>query len=121
MLNTAKTLKSFFSGFGIPAYTVNNVPEDTPLPYITYPLVEPEWDRQASFYVQVWWSKRGLSALLETAGEIISQIGQGALFRQENGIIAIYPETPLMQILTDDDTDRAYINLMIRAYHLPGE
>lgn len=121
MLNTAKTLKTFFGGFGIPAYTVNNVPENTPLPYITYPLVEPEWDRQASFYCQVWWSKRGLSALLETAGEIISAIGQGVVIPQNGGYIAIYPETPLMQILTDEDTDRAYINLMIRAYHMPGD
>ena len=121
MLNTAKTLKTFFSGFGLPAYIENNVPEETPLPYITYPLVEPEWDRQASFFVQVWWQKRDLTALLGTAGEIVKQIGPGAVIRQNDGFIAIYPETPLIQIMTDEDTDRAYINLMIRAYHLPGD
>ena len=121
MLNTAKTLKTFFSGFGLPAYIENNVPEETPLPYITYPLVEPEWDRQASFYCQVWWPKRDLTALLETAGEIVSEIGESRIIPQNGGYIAIYPETPLIQILTDEDTDRAYINMMIRAYHLPGD
>lgn len=120
MINTARTLKTFFSSFSIPAYTVNNVPEGQQLPYITYPLYEPEWDEQGNYYVQVWWRKHDLTRLLQTADAIISAIGDGKKFEQQGGYIVLYPSTPLIQILTDEDTDRAYINLIIRAYHMPG-
>lgn len=121
MINTAKTLKTFFSGFDLPAYTVNNVPEETQLPYITYPLTEPEWEEQATFYCQVWYPKRKLNDLLVKADQIVAAIAHGAVFQQNGGYLAIYPSTPLIQTLTDEDSERAYINLIIRAYHQPGD
>ena len=42
MYQTAKALKEFFSGFDLPAYSTDSVPEDVELPYITYSLAEPE-------------------------------------------------------------------------------
>ena len=51
MKQTAKTLKEFVGGFGIPAYATNSVPDDVDLPYLTYPIVEPEWSKKASFYI----------------------------------------------------------------------
>ena len=120
MLNTAKTLKTFFSSFDLPAYTVNNVPENTQLPYITYQLVEPEWDQQANLYCQVWWRKNDLAAMLGKADAILAAIGTMKKFKQDGGYVVLYPATPLIQTLTDEDTDRAYINLIIRTYHMPG-
>ena len=35
MYNTAAALKTFFSGFDLPAYQEGTVPEDVQLPYIT--------------------------------------------------------------------------------------
>ena len=121
MLNTAKTLKTFFSAFSIPAYAESSVPESTQLPYITYQLIEPEWDEQASFFCQVWYRKNQLSALLTKADQIVAAIGTGKLFEQESGYLAIYPSTPLLQTLTDDDSQRVIINLSINAYHMPGQ
>jgi len=121
MLNTAATLKSFFSGFGIPAYTLDSVPEEVELPYITYPLTEPEWDEQASFYCQVWYPKRKLEQLLTKADQIVAAIGTMKQFEQEGGYLVIYPSTPLIQILSDDETQSAYIMLLMNAYHLPGD
>lgn len=121
MLNTAATLKTFFGGFGLPAYTLNSVPENVALPYITYPLVEPEWDSQASFYCQIWYRKNRLQDLLTKADQITAAIGTGVKFEQTGGYLVIYPATPLIQILTDDTTQSAYINLAINAYHMPGD
>jgi hypothetical protein len=120
MYSTAKALKTFFSGFDLPAYAVNSVPESVSLPYITYPLTEPEWDEQATFYCQVWYPKKHLTALLSKADQIVAAIGMGAKFDLGEGYLVLYPSTPLIQILTDDDTQRAYINLIIKAYHTPG-
>lgn len=121
MKKTAKTLKTFFSGFQIPAYTLQSVPDDVKLPYITYPLTEPEWNEQASFYCQVWYPKKKLEQLLAKADEIVSAIGTMKQFEQEGGYVVLYPSTPLVQILNDDYTQSAYINLIINAYHMPGD
>lgn len=120
MLNTAQTLKTFFSSFSIPAYTLESVPENTALPYITFPLIEPEWNEQSSFYCQVWFPKNKLGKLIEKADQIAAAIGTGKEFVQPGGYVVIYPSTPLIQILTDEHTQSAYINLSINAYHMPG-
>lgn len=121
MLRTAETLKAFFGGFGIPAYKENSVPDDIKLPYITFPLIEPEWDESASYYCQVWYKRKQVEALLMKADEIVGAIGEGIVFDQDGGYVALYPSSPLIQTLTDEDTDRAYLNLIIRAYHMPGD
>lgn len=120
MINTAKTLKTFFGGFDLPAYTLESVPDEVELPYITYPLTEPEWNEQASFYCQVWYPKKKLENLLTKADQIVAAIGTGKIFEQQGGYVVIYPSTPLIQILTDEYSQSAYINLSINAYHLPG-
>ena len=121
MINTAKTLKTFFGGFSIPAYAQESVPENTQLPYITYPLVEPEWDEQATFYCQVWYRKNRLADLLAKADQVVKAIGTGVILEQNGGYVVIYPSTPLIQMITDDDSQRVYINLSINAYHMPGD
>lgn len=123
MLNTADTLKTFFSSFDLPAYTLDSVPDDVTLPYITFPLTEPEWNEQASFYCQVWYPKKRLATLLTKADQIVAAIGEMKEFEFANGkgYLVLYPSTPLIQILSDDYSQSAYIMLSINAYHLPGD
>jgi hypothetical protein len=118
---TAEALKTFFGGFSIPAYTLDSVPEDVDLPYITFPLIEPEWSEQANFYCQVWYRKQNLGALLAKADQVVAAIGTGKVIPITGGYLAIYPSTPLMQTMTDDYSQSVYINLAINAYHMPGE
>lgn len=123
MISTAKALYEFFSGFGIPAYPENTVPDDAVLPYLSYSLAEPEWDQVQSFYVKVYYRNR--SSYLESltkADEIVREIGTGIVLPCEpHGYIAIHPQTPLIQQLPPEEEVRgAYINLSIHAYHMPG-
>ena len=120
MLNTAAKLKLFFSGFGLPAYTLESVPDEVDLPYITYPLTEPEWNQQGTFYCQVWYPKDRLQDLLTKADQITAAIGTGVKIKMTEGYLVIYPATPLIQIMTDEHTQSAYINLLINAYKMPG-
>ena len=121
MLNTAATLKTFFGGFDLPAYTLTSVPENVNLPYITYPLIEPEWDEQTNIYCQVWYPKQRLADLLTKADQIVAAIGTMKKFDLEHGYIVLYPETPLIQIFSDEYSQSAYISLAINAYHMPGD
>lgn len=121
MLKTAEALKTFFSGFGLPAYAADSVPEDVALPYITYSLSVPEWHQKASAYAQVWDRTRSNAGIIATADQITAAIGDGGKrIPFKGGYLVIWLESPLVQIMVDGDYRSAYINLSINAYNLPG-
>jgi len=120
MYQTAKALKEYFSGFDLPAYSTDSVPDDVELPYITYSLAEPEWNQKATMYAQVWDRSRSNVLILQTADQITADIGEGKIIPIEDGYLVIWPESPLVQLMTDGDYRSAYINLSINAYHTPG-
>ena len=121
MLNVSETLKSFFASFDLPAYTLSSVPDEVDLPYITFPLLEPEWNQQSSFYCQIWYPKNRLEQLLTKADEVAKAIAHGKRFNLPEGYLVLYPASPLIQTITDEHTQSVYMNLLINAYHMPGE
>lgn len=119
MINTAKALYGFYSGFGLPAYTTMNVPDEAELPYITYSLPETEPLRSSTHYCQVWGRTREHSALLAKADEILQAIGEGVRLECGGGYVVIRPNSPRAQVLRDEDPDYqyVYISLQINCYH----
>ena len=120
MRATAKALKQFVGGFSLPAYATETIPENVPLPYLTYPLTEPEWNRKATFYIQGWYRATDYTEMLEKADQIIREIGQGITICTSEGYVVIYPDTPLVQTMVDGDIRSFYINLTLNAYQMPG-
>ena len=120
MKATAKALKTFVGSFGLPAYTSQSVPKDVQAPYLTYPLVEPEWTEKATFYIQGWYRSTSNTALVEKADQIIREIGTGITINTDSGYLVIYPESPLVQMMNDGDYRSFYINLAINVYQMPG-
>lgn len=125
MINTARALNEFWSGFGLWAFTVNTVPDDGPdghplkPPYITYNLPETESLEPATHYAQVWYRDTSNAELLEKVDQIKEAIGTGIRLECDGGYVVLRPSTPYVQIETGDDpTIRyAYINLQINCYH----
>ena len=121
MKTLAKALHDFVSGFGLPCYTLDTVPEDVQAPYLVYPLNEPEWSQKSSFYIQGWYRTKSNTELSEKADAILKAIGTGIRIQMDSGgYLVIYPETPLVQLLTDGDFRSFYINLSINSYQMPG-
>lgn len=120
MYQAAAALKTFFSGFDLPAYAENTVPEDVTLPYITYSQNVPEWNQKASGYAQVWDRTDSNTGIIQKADQITAAIGTGKIIPLTGGYLVIWPETPLIQIMTDGDFRSAYINFSINAYNMPG-
>ena len=120
MYQAAAALKTFFSGFGLPAFTEDTVPEEAQLPYITYSASVPEWNQKATMYAQVWNRTRSNTGIIEKADQITAAIGEGLRIPLDGGYLVIWPESPLVQILVDGDFRSAYINLSINAYNMPG-
>jgi len=122
MMETFSALKSFFSGFDLPAYEKDSIPDEVYLPYITYPLYEPRWDSQCNSYCQVNYPKRMLEELTAKADEIINAIGCGLKIEMPGGYLYIQLADQMQQaqIMSDDESQSAYISLVINAYHMPG-
>lgn len=121
MYKAAAALKTFFSGFGLPAYQEGTVPDDVSLPYITFSLNAPEWNQKASLYAQVWDRTTSNMRLIQLADRITAEIGQEKRIPLDDaGYLVIWPETPLIQIMADGDYRSAYISLSMNAYHMPG-
>ena len=117
MNEISKALAAFYSGFTIPAYTEDSVPDDVELPYITYTVPQSEVFSGATHQVRVWYEGTGYAAVSAKADEIISAIGQGVKLKAGSGFVCIYPGTPLAQMQPADDTTRiVYINLELRSY-----
>lgn len=120
MINTARALYEFWSGFGLPAFTTGTVPTDQTLPYITYSMVETEPLESGSMYAQVWYRSTSNADLLATVDEIKAAIGNGVLIDCDGGKVSIRPASPYVQLMTDAVPEQryAYINLQINCYHL---
>lgn len=105
MTNTARSLYQFFSGFGIPAYSKDNVPDAAELPFITYEVVEPEPLAKCLFHAWVWYRDTSMTAVLAKADQIKAAIGTGLTIPTPGGFIALFRDrdTPFAQEQPDPD------------------
>ena len=120
MKSQASKLKLFFSGFGLPAYARQSIPDEVAIPYITYDLIEPRWDQQGNMSCQVYYPKNQLEELLTKADEIKAAIVNGKRIDMPGGYVVIYNAETQDQYIADEYTQSAYISLLINAYHMPG-
>lgn len=116
----AAQLKLFFSGFSLPAYARQSIPDTVTLPYIAYDLIEPRWDQQANMSCQVYYPKDQLEELLTKADEIKAAIGHGLQITLSEGYIMLYLASLQDQQVSDEMTDSMIISLLINSYHQPG-
>lgn len=121
MTKAAEALYAWFTQFDLPVYLADDVPDEAELPYITVSLQEPEWNMKATLAVQVWYYTKSNVQVMSKADEIVGSIGQGLRIPFDGGMVILWPETPLAQLIVEDNVRRAYINLSINSYHLPGE
>jgi hypothetical protein len=117
--NTAKALYTFWNSFGIPAYLEEHIPDDAQLPYITYTMVDPDWQENASIQGRVWYRSDNFTTLNAKVDEISNRIGDGHSIRTNNGVVVLYKDINFAQIqpFPEDTLMRvAYINLIINSY-----
>lgn len=118
MIETAKALYTFLSGFGIPAYGTNTVPDEAELPYLTYPLTEPYWNVPTSFYITVYYRNKDSNfASLAKADEIVKAVGEVAVIACKGGYIVLRPDTlPIQELPPEGDVRGAYISFQLNAF-----
>ena len=118
MTSVIRALYSFFSGFGVPAYPADSVPDGAELPYITVQLMDPGWEQTTGFTANVWDRSGGFERAAGIVDAIQSAIGPGACVPAEDGAVWIYKDTPFAQHMPyagDPNYRRIYLRLKMQA------
>lgn len=118
MTNTARALYEFFSGFGIPAFVEYTVPDDVKPPYITYQLVSPQWQDNATIYARVWYRSQSFAAISAKVDEISTAIGNGISIDTDDGAVWLFKGNNFAQNMPmegDDTLKCMYLNIIIHA------
>lgn len=117
IVDVASALYTFFSSFGIPAYTTNNVEENAVLPYLTYDLAVGKPLSSTPIGARLWWEGTLPRALLEKSDEIQKRIGTGIQLQCGNGYIWLYQGEPFAQPVEDEDDRLSTLYLNITAQY----
>ena len=107
---------AFWAGFGWKTYDENTVPDDAPLPRITYNFAFAEFGDPVALSVSVWDRSTSWSSVTQKASEIYSRIGLGGrIIPYDGGYIWIKRGQPFFQRMADenDSIRRIYIVLEV--------
>lgn len=128
MTEVAKALYGFYSGFSLPAYEENSVPDDpndprTLPPYITYTVPQSDVFDGATHQARIWYPKdKGAPSNVKAnakADEILAAIGRGGKkLKAGDGYVYIYRGggTVAQHQPSDDTTSIVYLNLELRCH-----
>ena len=116
MKETAKGLYQFWTGFGIPAYPENAVPDDAALPYITYELIEPNWRDSSPYYARIWYRDPSYVGITTKCDEVADAIGEGKRLVIEDGYVYLFKDQTFIQFQPVEATDElvkvAYLQMI---------
>lgn len=119
MTRSGKALYSFLSGFSIPAYDAQDVPNEATLPYITYRNVEPRWDQPTSLTATVWYPGTSYSEIFAKVDEIKQALGEGLRVPVDSGgCLWLFQDTPFAQVQNSNSDNVRAVYLMIGIHAL---
>lgn len=116
--DVGKALYQFWSGFSIPAYPEQLVPDDAVLPYITYDVKAPYWRGASPYNARVWYKGTSMIPILSKVSEIDEEIGDGIRIAYGNGCLFLFKEDLFFQMQpSDDETIKiAYLSMSIQNF-----
>lgn len=113
-MDKEQALYSFWAGFGIPAYDENRVPEDAPLPRITYETVVDNFGNEVALTATIWYNSMSWAEITQKSKEIADKITMGGLIiKTDDGALWLKRGTPFAQREqgTSDSIRRIIINI----------
>lgn len=113
-MNKAQAIHDFWSGFGLPAYDENAVPDNAAMPYITYSVATDSLEYIVLLTGSLWYRDTSWEDISIKAMEISIALKDGIVIPlDERGYVYLYRGTPFAQRMgdTDDMVKRIYINV----------
>ena len=114
-MDKAQALHNFWSGFGLPAYDENTVPEDAAMPRITYSVSTDSIDNRLLLSGSLWYHSTSWEDISKKAEEIAQALVtmNPPAIEIDNGRLYLCKGSPFAQRMEDPDDSirRIYINL----------
>ena len=103
-MDKAQALQTFWSGFGLPAYAENTVPDTATLPYITYEVSTDSLDFSMNLNASLWYRSMRWDAISQKAEEIAQYIStmQPPTIELDSGRMYITKGSPFAQRMGDE-------------------
>lgn len=113
MKEIAKALNEFWSQFGVDAYAEGQVPDDAALPYISFPIIQPNWRSQMVYQPQIWDRDTSFDTITGLVDEISNAIGEGLKLTLDNGkgYVYLFRENNFAQF-TPTDTNDEFVHVV---------
>lgn len=108
-MDKEQALNSFWNSFGVKAYDVNTVPDNAPLPRITYEVAEADFGTQVIVSSSIWDRSVSWKSVTDITHTISERIGfGGCTIPYDGGMIWIKKAAPFSRRLSEpnDDTIR---------------
>ena len=101
-MNVAQVLQAFWSGFDIPAYDENTVPDNAELPYITYDSGDDFFGSTLARNASIWYRSASWAEITAKEEQISEFIGRGGrMLAVDNGCIWLKRGTPWAQRMAE--------------------
>ena len=97
-----EAIYSFYSGFSLPAYDENTVPEGSALPYITYSVSTDSIGNIVILSASLWYRSTSWVTIQDKADEIAAAIGYGGkIIKIDNGYLWLTKGSPFAQRMSE--------------------
>lgn len=109
-----EALYSFYSGFGIPAYEENSVPDDAKMPYIAYEVITGSYDAEnIALSCQIFFKDTSLAAIDRITEKLSGELSGGKKIPCDTGYIVLYRGSPFAQNTStgDKSVKSKYVNI----------
>ncbi len=114
-MNKSQAIYSFWSGFNIPAYDENSVPDNVAFPYITYSDITDSLGNVVQLSASIWDRSNSWERISLKADEVAEKIGKNGyhIITLDSGYVWLVKGTPFAQRMGDPDKEikRIYLNV----------
>ena len=115
-MDKMQAYQSFWRGFGLKAYDETSVPENEPMPYITYEASEDDFDHTLALTASVWYRSTSWAEITAKVKQIAQSISRGGkMITYTGGAFWIRKATPWAQRTSDadDSVRRIVLNIQV--------
>lgn len=113
-MDKAQAIYSFWSQFGLPCYDEITVPDNAPLPRLTYNNATGQVGLPIMLHAKIWYKDTSWETISKKSDAIAAALETGQVIKIDNGYIYFYKGSPFSQTMSDaeDATIRCiYINV----------
>lgn len=114
-MDKAQAIDYFWNSFGIPAYDENTVPQNAPMPRITYSVATGSLEDVINLNASLWYRSSSWKEISLKAKEIEMRLGLhgGEILDLDDGKLWLVKGVPFYQRMNnpDDSIRRIYINV----------